>query len=335
MTNYTDYIYNKDKTEERLRMVRNSLYGYNAPLSEFICERGVLSDEKIEALADELIGIMVSYGADYSYGMSGAHRRCLQLFIYLVIRAYGGRVETFGDILEAAADMKRSHDSLDELILYETDWQPEDDVGDEDDVAEDEAGCDSEYKRKRYPRYGRGFFRDLDISYEILAGHQVAEEMSREQLQGIWDRYMINLKIFRKYDDLYLEDEYRQLREWQNMQADIMDYSHGPSHGEISGNGGVRPSFRILTEKEQEAARLKETKKKEKWKDSLKDPEKYIKAYSEFRSLFFCVGFDCEGLEEAIIYFLCKEGKSSLTDNEKFLRVHIQLDKAYRAAKKQ
>ena len=343
MMNYNDYIYNRDKIEERIHLVKNSLYGYNTPLSEYVCEKkGVLSDEKIEELADRLIRIMVSYG-DYRYGIGGAHRRCLQLYIYLIIKAYGGRVETFGDILEVAADMVRSHDSLEDLILYETDWQPEDDKIEDNEAGEEELGETEfedaeeyydEYKKKRQPQYGRGFFGDLDRSYELLTGHRIGDEMTEEELQEIWDRYAVSQKrVLRKYDHLYLEDECREFEEWSEQWYAVREHQDKLARGEINVDE-VRQSYRILTEKEQEAARRKEINEKAKWKDSLQNPEKFIEAYKEFRNLFFSIGFDREGLEDAIIYFLCSEGRSGLTDSERFLRVHIQLDKAYRMSEK-
>lgn len=332
---HEDYIYNRDRVEEKVKMVKNSLYGYNTPLSEYVYEKnGVLSDEKIGKLANRLTSIMVSYGEDYRYGIGGAYRRCIQLFIYLIIRAYGGRVETFGDIPEVAADMMGSHDSLEEMILYETDWRPGDDVAGDAGIG-DKEGDHSEYKRKSSPRYGRGFFEVLDRSYEILAGHRIGDELTQEELQEIWDHYMVSKKgTFKKYDHLYLKDESRDMREYSERQDAIMEYEDRVSRGEVNEDEGVRPPFRILTAKEWEEARLKETEEKEKWKDSLQDPEKFIEAYKEFRSLFFSIGFDHDGLEEAIIHFLCEEGRSGLTDNERFLRVNIQLDKAYRTVER-
>lgn len=322
--NYEDAIYNRYKVEKKLKMVRNSLYGFDTPLSEYVCEKkGVLSDEKIEALADRLISIMVRYG-DYRYGMAGAHRRCLQLFIYLAVKAYGGRVETFGDILEAAADMMRSHNSLEELILYETDWQPE-----------DEEEYDRECIRQRYPRYGRGFWGDLDQSYMMLSGHRIGYGMKERELKEIWDRYMENLKRGPgKYDELYLEDEGRDLREYMERQAAVMEYEERLAFEEAYGDDDMEPSFRMWTEEEREEFMRKEIQRKEKWKASFQGPKKFLEAYKEFRSLFFSIGFDRDGLKDAIVHFLCREGRSGLTDSERFLRVHIQLDNAYRTAAK-
>lgn len=325
MMKYDDTIYTMNKVEKKLKMVRSSLYGFNTPLSEYVCgKKGVLSDEKIEALADRLIGIMVRYGADYLIGMSGAHRRCLQLFIYLVIKAYGGRVETFGDILEAASDMMRSHNSLEELILYETDWQPE-----------DEEEYDIEDIRKRHPRYGRGFWGDLDISYQILAGHRIGYGMKERELKGIWDRYIgDSQRELGKYDALYLKDEGRELREYMKRQTDAMEYEGRMAYEEAYGDDDMEPTSRMWTEEELEELMRKEIQRKEKWKASFQDPEKFLEAYKEFRGLFFSIGFDRDGLKDAIIHFLCKEGRSGLTDSERFLRVHIRLDNACRAAAK-
>ena len=335
--NHEDYIYNRDQVEEKMRMVKNSLYGYNTPLSEYVCEKkSDLSDEKIEELADRLIGIMVGYGIDYQYGIGGAHRRCLKLYLYLIIRAYGGRVKSFGDILEVADNLMRSHNSLEELILYETDWKPGDDmtaVHEDEDEDEFYSEYQNGYKTRRYPRYGRGFFGYLDQSYEILTGHRIGDEMTEQEMQEIWDRYMVSKqRRYKKYDHLYLEDEYRDIREWSERQADIVDDEIRFASGGI--NDKVMPSYRILTEKEQEAYRRKEMQEKEKWKESLQEPEKFIEAYKEFRDLYFSIGFDRDGLSEAIIHFLCAEGKSCLTDSERFLRVHIQLDKAHQTAGK-
>lgn len=327
MMDHEDYIYYRDMAEKRIRMVKNSLYGYDTPLSEYVCVKGgVLSDEKIEGLADQLIGIMVSHGAGYQTGISGARRKCLQLFIYLAVKAYGSRVQTFGDILEAADDMMRSHDSLEELILYETDWQPE-----------DEEEYDIEFIRRRYPRYGRGFFGNLDQSYKILTGHRIGHGLTERELKDIWDRYMETAKrSLGKYDDLYLEDELRDLMEWSKRQTAVMEYNERQAHGEsyeYEDEGWEHP-YRILTEEEQMINWRKEMRKQYKWEVSLQNPEKFLEAYEEFRSLFFSIGIDRDGLEDAVIHFLCEEGRSGLTDNAKFLRVYIQLDNAYRTAGK-
>lgn len=329
--NNKDYIFNRDKIEEKLRMVKNSFYGYNTPISEYVCEKkGVLSDEKIEELADRLISVMVYNSEFYRYGMGGARRRCLQLYIYLVIRAYGDRIKTFGDILEVATDMMRSHSSLEDLILYETDWHPVDDEDEDEDYME--------YKRMRYPRLGRGFFADLDNSYKLLAGHSIGDEMTEEELQQIWDRREKMSKfrgeeILKKYENLDFVDEYREDEEYRDFLYASADYEDIMAPREINENKAKVPKL-LLTRKEIEAAREEELQRQKKWKDSFKDPVVFLEAYKEFRSLFFSTGLGYDGLEEAVILFLCYEGKSSLTDNEKYLQLHIQLDKAYRTARK-
>ena len=245
--NNKDYIFNRDKIEEKLRMVRNSFYGYNTPISEYVCEkRGVLSDEKIEELADSLISVMVHNSEFYRYGMGGARRRCLQLYIFLVIRAYGDRIKTFGDILEVATNMMRSHSSLEDLILYETDWHPVDDGSGDEDEDEDYL----EYKRMRYPRLGRGFFADLDNSYRMLAGHSIGDEMTEEELQQIWERRekmseFRGEEIMEKYEDLDFVDEYRENEEYLDFLYASEDYEDIIS-GEGNGNKAEAPKL-LLT----------------------------------------------------------------------------------------
>ena len=68
----------------------------------------------------------------------------------------------------------------------------------------------------------------------------------------------------------------------------------------------------ITAQKKWEAARLKAEAKEEKWMDSFPDPKKFLEAYEEFRHLFFSIGLNYDGLEEAIVFFLCYEGGAGL-----------------------
>ena len=90
----------------------------------------------------------------------------------------------------------------------------------------------------------------------------------------------------------------------------------------------------ILTREEHEAAAAAERKRQEEWKETFEDPEVFLEAYREFRRLFFAIGMDYEALEDAVIGFLCEEGKSGLADDDRFQQLNMQMDRVCRLGKK-
>ncbi len=69
------------------------------------------------------------------------------------------------------------------------------------------------------------------------------------------------------------------------------------------------------------------------WKNSIKDTEKFVEIYKEFRQLAFAVDLSYVQLENAMVYILAEDGKNKLNSTEDFLKVFIALDDAYMATK--
>lgn len=353
---YKDYVFNRKKTEEMLKKLRKRFFGYDMPLSAYVCEkRGGPSDEKIENLADTLMKIMLRYNINYKYyGIDGATVRFLKLYLYLTVRAYGEEDKTFGDLLENLRDMAQRYDSLEQLILRETGWQPAAGKGEDwDEEWDDDYGAYT-----RYPMLPEGFFAELDTSCRMLTGRRVGDELTDEELQQIWNRQeernrrreeergggeelrekyagQALASLFPGDPDYNLDVETLYGLEPFEYQAQ-MPVEEDPG---LEGYGGEEddfPSDYQLLAEEKEAAERERIQREEKWKKSISDPEKFLEAYREFRSLFFHIemGRLCDALEEAVVCFLCEEEKSGLADNETFLQMYIQLDKIYRRAGK-
>ena len=63
----------------------------------------------------------------------------------------------------------------------------------------------------------------------------------------------------------------------------------------------------------------------ENWKANLKNPERFIQTYKDFRKLFFLEGVNRNELEEIFIYFLDKKGKVKVSNVQNFATVYNTL----------
>lgn len=397
MVDQRDYEFNRKKTEEMLGQITDCCCGLNTPLTEYIRDAsGALSDTKIEKLADGLLDAMRSRDMRYKYyGIEGAAVRFIRLYIYLAARVYEGSAGTFGDLLSLLEGMADKYDTLDALILCENGFRPAQDEEEEQYVGE----------YIRYPSAPAGFFSDLDKSYRMLAGHDVTEEFTDEELTRIWEREEERRRIRdeemnrgktlleEKYGGFALKSLYpgdadlnfdieasygmdpSEYADWQYAEtardtasaprsedpvggnAETSDSAGEDERSEESPDSGrdgsaaegagagegsdvseeadaseeeIRTPFPYM---EMLRERYEQRRKRERaWKDSFDDPEKFLNAFREFRGLFFEVDLNgiLSGLREGIIYFLACDGKSALADNEEFLRLYVQLDRAYR-----
>lgn len=305
-----DYVFNVEAVEERLKRVRECIYGCRTPISGYICgKRGVLSDEKIGKLADELIDRMRHYR-----NMDGASVRFVKLYVYLVARAYDEKAKTFGDIPNILRDMVKEYGSPEKLALNGFSscfW--------------DEKDGECVWCSAR----PEGFFGILDRSYEILSGSSIGSGLTEEKLQEIWDRNAIRKKkesadrkaacerYYEKYCEKYEEQDFESL--FPGLEPD-------PAEEYYEYDDWMDP----------QAVRADKAQRKERWKHSFQDPEKFLEACREFVELFFLVNPSgiADALEKAVPVFLCSEGKIGLGDNETFLNLYMRLDKVCRCAGK-
>ena len=363
------YMFYKNQMEKKLNAIKQGFFGYHTPVSKYVCDgKGVISDQKTEALADRLIHNILDVRAHSDYVMYGAAQRCLRLYIYLFVRAYGDGKKTFGDLLRMAAELRRYYGSLDDLILWETGWEPLDQYMEkmEKEIRESGEGdwetakdwyLSAWERRVESGRRASGFWDDLNRSYELLAGHRISQEITEEELQQIWERQQsvirqenecrqelweqhaeLDVDLYEQYmDELTYEQRVREAKK-QELQdaaeyvgAEPEEESLAEAQPSSSPAGAELKSRSIfLTREEAEIRAAEEKKRQEAWKKKFKDPDKFLKAYGEFRRLFFCFGMDCEALEDAVICLLCEEGESGLMDEDRFWKMDVQIEHAYR-----
>lgn len=352
----TDYYFRKELLEEKMREIGHSMLGYHTPLSQYVCdEAGAVSDQKIAALADRLANIITRVNDRYYYGILGAARKCLQLYIYLFTRAYttySDEEQTFGDLLDRADELLKNYVSLDDLILWESNWEPLDQYMQRMEKYTRESGeGDWETAKDWYLRVweqrvepgrpARGFWWDLDRSYELLAGHRIEQEKTEEELQQIWDRRQRAISPENEVREQYagLDIDLYEQREYEEEQQ-LAERQYAQNRREtwretwLNRDKPQENAPHILTREEHEAAAAAERKRQEEWKATFEDPEVFLEAYREFRRLFFAIGMDYEALEDAVIGFLCEEGKSGLADDDRFQQLNMQMDRVCRLAKK-
>ena len=66
------------------------------------------------------------------------------------------------------------------------------------------------------------------------------------------------------------------------------------------------------------------------WKNTFENPEEYLDAYREFIDLYFCIGnFSIENL---VLGVLAQKGFNKAEDDEKFLELYAELNRALRIA---
>lgn len=365
-----DYSYNLQLLEEKLRAIKSSFCGYHTPIAEYICdENGKPSDAKAEELARKFTDLLINdRDSSYYYGIRGITKRCLELYIYLYARSYGDTGKTFGNLLEKLDELNRFYGSLEDLILYESNWCPlewykevqkeyiEYMVGDDyygyGDATEEEVAKDLWEQELAKNHSAWGYWGILDKSFEILAGHRITQEISEEELQEIWDRRQEienaitpGQKLAEKYADTDIDlQEWRENEEemdrcYANLNPEKPDAKKDSSATEVEPESDpstwkIGHHQKWLSQEEYAALRAKEEaeeeRAREEWRQSFQDPGKFLDAYREFRTLFFSVGINSKELEKAVNDFLCQEGKSGLTDETRLAGLNALLARAYR-----
>lgn len=322
-----DILENKTDLELKLRGLMDHFTGMDTFVSEYVSdEAGKLSEDKVDQLISELIEIMYdNWYYQFNNGMSGAKKVCLEQFLYLAIMSYryGDNVRTFRNILSLLDD--NNYSSL--FDLYK-------------DEVNEHRSCP------------RGFFGKLHENYEELSGHTILEDMEeddkaiidgeldvqntsekyRQQQESICAEYKdrgIDPIYIREYTyeemighEEYVPNDYMQeinpetgepsyVSVWNKLSPEFMDRALKRSVAEYEAEG-----------EENEALALAQ------WKESIKDPARFLQACRDFRKLYFVVGIDRKELEETFVRFLNKQGKGKINNIDKVDELYVTLDRA-------
>ena len=309
---------NKKSLEKNFINVKNELYGLNTPIAEYVCdESGCISEERIDEFINDLCNLrMNKYWHHQYYGISGARNRLLETLLYLSIIAHqnNSKVETFADILKLLDELNSDYKTLSDLRALE------------------------DLTHSLHPD---GFFGVLFDNYYDITGHSISEDTHDEVY--LVSAEAIKLRAQEKYQELQHEilDAYLDyviepwypdeepslwtmagLEEPITIPADETDF--------VSDEIQVIPPashIKILSNEElQESAQLKSQKRAE-WVKSLKNPERFIECYKDFRKLFFTQHIDRDELEELFIYFLAEKSKVKLTTDKNFALAYNAINK--------
>lgn len=324
-----EILENKADLELKLRGLMDHFTGLNSPLSEYVYdEEGKLSEAKVDELISELIGIMYdNWYYQYDNGMSGAKKVCIEQFLYLAIMShrYGDNVKTFRNILSLLEDDNIVYSNLFDLYKDEVD----------------------EYKNPP-----RGFFGKLHENYEELSGHTILEDMSVEDrpiiegelgVKDTLEKYRQQQEsIYAEYEKQGIEPIYRREATYEEMlgiEYDVpSDYIEDidPETGELHYVPVWNKCSNTFLEnamKRLDTEYIVEVEKKEEealaiWKESIKEPARFLQACRDFRKLYFVVGINRKELEETFIRFLSKHGKGKLDNTDKVNELYVTLARA-------
>lgn len=299
----------KKALEKNFINVKNELYGLNTPLAEYVCdESSCISEERIDEFINDLCNLrMNKYWHHQYYGISGARNRLLETLLYLSIIAHqnNSKVETFADILKLLDELNSDYKTLSDLRALE------------------------DLNHSLHPD---GFFGVLFDNYYDITGHSISEDTHDEVY--LVSAEAIKLRAQEKYQELqheildaYLDyaiepwypDEEPSLWTMAGLEApsslptDETDF--------VPDEIQVIPSashIKILSNEELRERELLKSQICEEWVKSLKNPERFIECYKDFRKLFFTQHIDRDELEELFIYFLAEKGKVKLTTDKNF-----------------
>ena len=309
---------NKKSLEKNFINAKNELYGLNTPIAEYVCdESGCISEERIDEFINDLCNLrMNKYWHHQYYGISGARNRLLETLLYLSIIAHqnNSKVETFADILKLLDELNSDYKTLSDLRALE------------------------DLTHSLHPD---GFFGVLFDNYYDITGHSISEDTHDEVY--LVSAEAIKLRAQEKYQELQHEilDAYLDyaiepwypdeepslwtmagLEEPITIPADETDF--------VSDEIQVIPPashIKILSNEElQESAQLKSQKRAE-WVKSLKNPERFIESYKDFRKLFFTQHIDRDEVEELFIYFLDSKGKVKIATDKNFALAYNAINK--------
>ncbi len=322
-----EILENKADLELKLRGLMDHFTGLDTFVSEYVSdEEGKLSEAKVDELIGELIGIMYNHWYyQFDNGMSGAKKVCLEQFLYLAIMShrYGDNVRTFRNILSLLDD--DNYSNLFELY--------------EDEIDEHRNGP-------------RGFFGKLHENYVELSGHTILEDMEEADkviidgeldVQNTSEKYRQQQEsICAEYSDRGIDPIYRRVATYEEMigyeDAVPCDYIQeiNPETGELSYVSvwnKLSPTFLERALKRFDAEYVAEVEKNEasalaEWKESIKDPARFLQACRDFRKLYFVVGINRKELEETFVRFLNKQGKGKLDNTDKVDELYVTLARA-------
>ena len=308
----------KKSLEKNFIDVKNELYGLNTLISEYICdESGCISETLIDEFIDELCSIrMNKYWHHQYYGISGARTRLLETLLYLSIMAHqnDSKVETFADILNLVDELNSDYQNLSDLRALE------------------------DLTHSLHPD---GFFGVLFDNYYDIVGHSISEDthdevylVSAEAIKHrANERYReLQHEIIDAYLDYAIEPWYPDeepslwttagLEEPTIISADETDFV--PDEIQV-----IPPTshIKILSNEELHEREQLKSQKCEEWVKSLKNPERFIECYKDFRKLFFTQHIDRDELEELFIYFLAEKSKVKLTTDKNFALAYNAINK--------
>ena len=309
---------NKKSLEKNFINVKNELYGLNTPIAEYVCdESGCISEERIDEFINDLCNLrMNKYWHHQYYGISGARNRLLETLLYLSIIAHqnNSKVETFADILKLLDELNSDYKTLSDLRALE------------------------DLTHSLHPD---GFFGVLFDNYYDITGHSISEDTHDEVY--LVSAEAIKLRAQEKYQELQHEilDAYLDyaIEPWYPDEEPSLWTMAGLEEPTIIPNDDtdfvpdkiqVIPSashIKILSNEELQEREQIKSQKCEEWVKSLKNPERFIESYKDFRKLFFTQHIDRNEVEELFIYFLESKRKVKIATDKNFALTYNAVNK--------
>ncbi len=322
--------YNLEKLRARMEKIEHTLLGLNVPVEKVVgTENGIMTEKKIQEFADALISRQCFlYG--YYVGIPGHLRRYIELFCYLVFRAndYENHIIDFADFLEETKKMQGAYKTKEELLMREANFM---------------SGP-------------IGFFRKIHESCLILTGRTPADDYSEEEMREMIETYndktsassrreKKNKELFemskrekkqmwKKYEDYMIEgdmDYFDALREEEFRKFGVPGIEEEEEQEELPltvSEGGKEPVFFRNLDRLRHREYYEE--KANAWKNTFENPEEYLNAYREFIDLYFCM--ENFSFENMVLEVLAQKGFNKAENDEKFLELYAELNRALRIA---
>lgn len=308
--------YNLDKLKGKLKEIEDTFLGLRTPVGKFVCdENGLASDEKIKKLVDRVTSHQCWLCARY-IGIGGVRKRYIELMFYLILRAYDPYDDVFDfvDFLEAARELSTTFKTREDLILYDS---------------------------RRKPLITTRVFGRIKRSCMLLTGRSLSSDMTETELDRMQEVYEQKYKTHR--DSLRKWEEQKKMLETSQEYKEAVreKYKDYGIKGEDDYFDALdaaiwHKSGNLVAEEEQDLSQ-RVLRKREKWIESFEDPEKYLNAYKEFCELISCVDVwnGAPNLENSIFYILEQEKLNKVGDNDKFVRLYAELNRALKIARRQ
>ena len=340
--------YNWMKIKSRLTDIEQAVLGTGVSVVKLLGdENGVIADEKIKEFTAAVISHQCNLNGEF-IGITGSRKRYLELFFYLVFKAYDpqNNMYNFADLMQIAREMSKVYRNREELIL-----------------------CDAGIVCKPM-----SFFAEIRNSCKLLTGKTLGDDFSEEELMKMKEAYYLKEEsakqkaeetkklfeiteeertaLWKKYEDYGVEgytDYWEAVDNWyyhrygypipEDETGEVYTFEDEMERKEkmFGGNDSEKQKKTAFQRRVEYLRHADEyAAQEEAWKKTFENPQEYLDAYREFSELLFCVDvFSVEPtLEDSIFSVLEEKGYNRIGDDEKAVRLYAELNRALRIARR-